>query len=89
MSNNKTYTLDLTVMYNGTQKHIRDIKNFEIQGNTSGKVEIKEQYTKKESKSSIKANNASALEVSKKLGLTTSIIALIGIIVNAFQYLVT
>ena len=46
-------------------------------------------YRKKDSKTSIKANNSKAMEVSKKLGLITSIIALVGIIVNAFSYLVT
>jgi hypothetical protein len=81
--------MEVEVRYSGDRGRLRDVNNFEVERNTSKKALFK--YYKKEvvaSAEEVSAQKAS-VKVARSLGVASSSMFLIGILVNSLCYLVT
>ena len=81
--------MEVEVRYSGDRGRLRDINNVEIERNTSRKALFK--YYKREVVASVEvvAAQKSNVKVARSLGVASSSMFLIGILVNSLCYLVT
>jgi hypothetical protein len=81
--------LEVEVRYSGDRGRLRDVNNIEVERNTSKKVLSK--YFKREVVASAEEMTAKkdSAKVARSLGVASSCMFLVGILVNSLCYLVT
>ena len=81
--------MEVEVRYSGDRGRLRDVNNFEVERNSSRKALFK--YYKIEVVASVEvvAAQKSNVKVARSLGVASSSMFLIGIVVNCLCYLVT
>lgn len=81
--------MEVEVRYSGDRGRLRDVNNVEVERNTSKKVLFK--YHKREVVTIAEVMNAqkASVKVARFLGVASSCMFLIGIMVNSLCYLVT
>jgi hypothetical protein len=81
--------LEVEVRYSGDRGRLRDVTNVEVERNTSKKVLFK--YYKREVVASVEemTTQKPSVKVARSLGIASSCMFLIGILMNSLCYLVT